>query len=359
MNITRLLLHWFNAHARILAWKEDHAPYKIWVSEILLQQTRVSQANAYYSRFLHRFPTIQALANAPLDDVLRLWQGLGYYSRARNMHAAARQIVTEYGGCFPSTPRELQQLKGVGSYTAAAVAAFAFNYPIVALDGNALRILSRIFGEDSPIDNNEGRKIFETIAAHILPPGQADVFNQALMDFGSLVCTPSPKCADCPLPQYCQAWLQNRVHELPVKRKKTAPRHRYFSFLYIRQQDHIYIQQRKHKDIWQGLYQFPLIETPQALSPEQLQTLPEWADILDSPPPPLMTFSPEYTHKLTHQTLHAHFVRLHIEKESSWLLENCQKIHINSLDNFGIPRLLERYLSDSSNHAHTSEQNNT
>ena len=359
MNIARLLLHWFNAHARTLAWKEDRDPYKIWVSEILLQQTRVAQASGYYSRFLQHYPTVQALAEAPLDELLRLWQGLGYYSRARNMHTAAQQIVSEYGGHLPSTPLELQQLKGVGSYTAAAIAAFAFNYPIVALDGNALRILARIFGEDCPIDSYEGRKVFEALASHILPPGQADVFNQALMDFGSLVCTPAPKCAECPLPQYCQALLQHRVNELPVKRKKATPRHRYFTFLYIRHIDHIYIQQRKHKDIWQGLYQFPLIESPESISPEQVISHPDWEKILGSPCPASTVFSPEYIHKLTHQTLHTHFVSIQIEKESSWLLENCQKIHVNSLDNFGIPRLLERYLSDSSHHAHASEQNNT
>ena len=359
MNIAQLLLHWFNAHARTLAWKEDRDPYKIWVSEILLQQTRVAQADGYYSRFLLRFPNVQVLASSPLDDLLRLWQGLGYYSRARNMHAAARQIVSEYGGIFPSTPQELAQLKGVGSYTAAAIAAFAFNYPIVALDGNALRILSRLFGEDCPIDSKEAHKVFTALAAHILPPSQADVFNQALMDFGSLVCTPTPKCGCCPLSRFCVACSQNRVKDLPVKRKKAPPRHRYFTFLHIQQQDLIYIQQRKQKDIWQGLYQFPLIESPEPLTVEHLEAHPDWVKILGPSPASFGAYSSEYIHKLTHQTLHSHFVHLQIEKESTWLLENCQKIHINYLDNFGIPRLLERYLSDLSNHAHTPRQNKT
>ena len=351
MNTAQLLLQWFYSHARTLPWKEDHDPYKIWVSEILLQQTRVAQAIGYYSRFLRRFPSVQDLARAPLDDLLRLWQGLGYYSRARNMHAAAQQIVSEYGGRFPATPQELARLKGVGSYTAAAIAAFAFNYPVVALDGNALRILSRIFAEDSPIDSSRGRKLFEALAAQILPPGQANLFNQALMDFGSLVCTPAPHCEDCPLPPLCLARSQNRVNDLPVKRKKALPRHRYFTFLHIRQQDLVYIQQRKQRDIWQGLYQFPLIESPEPLSPEQVQARPEWDKILGASRPSFKTYSPEYIHKLTHQTLHSHFVSLQIEKESSWLSKNCLGININSLDNFGIPRLLERYLSDSSHHA--------
>ncbi|MDR2802218.1 MAG: A/G-specific adenine glycosylase, partial [Prevotellaceae bacterium] len=198
MDFTAELLEWYRVHRRYLPWKQTGDPYKIWLSEIILQQTRVEQGEPYYRQFTERFPTVQALAAAPLDEVLRLWQGLGYYSRARHLHHTAQQIVAEHGGRFPRSREALLKLKGIGPYTAAAIASFAFKEAVPAIDGNGYRILSRVFGIEEPADTDAGKKLFAEIAAELIPAAHPDDFNQALMDFGSLVCTPRPLCAGCP-----------------------------------------------------------------------------------------------------------------------------------------------------------------
>ena len=344
MNINNILIIWFKEHARELPWKSDKDPYKIWISEILLQQTRVEQAKSYYLRFIFEFPSVKMLAEAPLDNLLRLWQGLGYYSRARNMHTAAKQIISEFHGHFPTSMKELLYLKGVGPYTAAAIAAFAYDEPVVALDGNAFRL----FAEPCPIDTPAARYVFTHLAQRCLLNTPSSIFNQAIMDFGSLVCTPHPKCYDCPLTNYCMAYLQNRVMEFPVKGAKKAPRNRYFYYLHITQQGYTFIQQRLQKDIWQNLYQFPLIETNTPIPIDTLTDLHEWSAIFDNQTPHILGCSSKYIHHLTHQTLHTFFIRIHIEEESNWLQDHCRKIPICDIDHYGISRLTERYLLDES-----------
>ncbi|MDR2586133.1 MAG: A/G-specific adenine glycosylase [Prevotellaceae bacterium] len=351
MNISNTLIIWFNEHKRELPWKSDRDPYKIWISEIILQQTRVEQAKSYFLMFVSEFPTVQSLAKAPLDAVLRMWQGLGYYSRARYMHEAAKQVVTQFGGLFPRTANDLSKLKGVGPYTAAAIASFAFDDPVVALDGNGFRIFSRLFAQSTPIHTSEARKIFSSLAHSCLNLNPSSIFNQAIMDFGSLVCTPYPKCNDCPLTDYCIAFAQNKQTEFPVKRAKIEVKRRFFYFLHISHQNHTFIQQRLKNDIWQNLYQFPLIETQKDVPVEDLPNYPEWASIFDIHEPRIIGFSQQYVHRLTHQVLYTYFIRILIEKESIWLHNNCIKISAASIDLYGIPRLVERYLLDeSTNH---------
>ena len=358
MNINNILIIWFTEHARELPWKSDKDPYKIWVSEILLQQTRVEQAKNYFFRFISYYPTVHDLAAAPLDDLLRLWQGLGYYSRARNMHAAAIQLVEQYNGVFPSTSREIATLKGIGPYSAAAIAAFAFDEPIIALDGNAFRIFSRLFAEPCPIDSPAARTHFSIIAQNCLLNTPSSLFNQAIMDFGSLVCTPYPKCGECPLTGCCMAYIQGKVMEFPVKKAKKAPRNRFFYYLHLTQQECTFIQQRLQKDIWQNLYQFPLIETNTPLPPHALPDLPEWSTIFEEQTLYVSEHTPKYIHRLTHQVLHTYFIRIHIEKESSWLQTHCKKIPSSHIDRFGVSRLMEQYLFDESTNYLSSQDAN-
>jgi len=343
-----MLIDWHKESQRELPWKSEKNPYKVWISEIMLQQTRVEQAKSYYLKFIFEFPTVRELANASLDRVMRLWQGLGYYSRARNMHTAARQVVQEFGGHFPESMQELSRLKGVGPYTAAAIAAFAFDKPVVALDGNAFRFFSRIFAESCPIDTPAARKLFSDLAQQCLLDTPSSLFNQAVMDFGSLVCTPYPKCDRCPLCHHCVACLQNRVMEFPVKKAKKRARDRYFYYLHITQKDHTFIQQRLEKDIWQKLYQFPLIETGTPVEVDELFDLPDWDAIFGKQTPQMTGYSSKYIHRLTHQTLHTFFISICIEKESPWLQTHCKKIPSSHIDQFGISRLMERYLLDKS-----------
>ena len=350
MNLSNTLIIWYKKFARELPWKSDRDPYKIWVSEIILQQTRVEQAKDYYLRFISHFPSVESLANAPLDHLLRLWQGLGYYSRARNMHVAAKQIVAEYHGDFPRSVQALSLLKGVGPYTAAAIASFAFDYPVVAIDGNAFRIFSRLFAESCPIDSSGAHNLFSGLAQQCMMDTPSSLFNQAIMDFGSLVCKPQPLCMECPMNVQCIAFAQNRVQEFPVKRFKKKPRDRFFYYLHITSKDSgkecTYIQQRHQRDIWQNLYQFPLIETEAPVSVGELPNLPQWHTIFEEETPLVLGYAPKYLHRLTHQVIHTFFVRIEMEKESEWLHTHCKEIDASSLDRYGVSRLMERYLLD-------------
>jgi len=348
MNINNILIIWFKEHARELPWKSDKDPYKIWISEILLQQTRVEQAKSYYLRFIFEFPSVKMLAASPLDNLLRLWQGLGYYSRACNMHTAAKQIISEFHGQFPTSMKELLRLKGVGPYSAAAIAAFSFDEPVVALDGNAFRLFARLFAEPCPIDTPAAHTLFTHLVQSCMLNTPSSLFNQAIMDFGALVCTPYPKCHYCPLTNNCMAYLQKSVIEFPVKGAKKAPRNRYFYYLHITQQEYTFIQQRLQKDIWQNLYQFPLIETASPIQIDDLFDLPEWNVIFNNQTPHVVGQSPKYLHRLTHQKLHTFFIHIHIKDESSWLRNHCKKIPIREMNCYGISRLMERYLLDES-----------
>lgn len=258
MSFSEILLQWYSQNKRELPWRDTHNPYYIWLSEIILQQTRISQGWAYWERFVNRFPTVEALAHATEDEVLLLWQGLGYYSRARNLHDAAKQIADL--GHFPNTLEEIKSLKGVGDYTAAAIGSMAFGIPVAVVDGNVYRVLARYFGIDTPINSTEGRKLFQELAQSLLPPRQASDYNQAMMDFGAIQCTPSsPKCLLCPLAEGCDALHTGRVTSLPVKLKTTKIKTRHFHYYYIRCQGQIAIHKRGEGDIWQGLWE-PFME---------------------------------------------------------------------------------------------------
>ena len=255
------LLNWYQRHKRNLPWRETTDAYAIWLSEVILQQTRVAQGLPYYLKFIEAYPTVQYLAAAPEDEVLRLWQGLGYYSRARNMHFTAKQVVQEYNGQFPSSYHELQKLKGVGSYTAAAVASFAFKEKVAVLDGNVFRVLSRVFGISDDIAAPASRKVFQQLADSLIPEQAPDTFNQAIMEFGAIQCTPvMPDCMFCPLQTSCFAFNRGLVQELPVKSKAKAVRPRFFHYLVFEWQGSYFMRKRLAGDIWQGLYDFYLYE---------------------------------------------------------------------------------------------------
>ncbi|SHI30307.1 A/G-specific DNA-adenine glycosylase [Hymenobacter daecheongensis DSM 21074] len=262
------LLEWYPRHRRDLPWRHTQDPYAIWLSEVILQQTRVKQGLPYYLDFITTYPTVHDLAAAPEDEVLRHWQGLGYYSRARNMHHTAQQVVREYDGKFPDTYTELLKLRGVGQYTAAAIASFAFGEKVAVLDGNVYRVLARVFGITADIAAPASRKQFQTLADALIPAAAPAEFNQAIMEFGAIQCTPvKPDCLFCPLQQHCFAFQHGMVQELPVKSKAKASRTRYFHYLVLRHGETVYLKKRGPKDIWQGLYDFALTETDAAELP--------------------------------------------------------------------------------------------
>lgn len=328
-DFTLSILRWFETHKRALPWRETKDPYAIWLSEVILQQTRIQQGQAYWERFMHRWPTVFALAAASEDEVLREWQGLGYYSRARNLHTAAHQIVTS--GSFPTTYNEIRKLKGVGDYTAAAIASIAFDLPHAVVDGNVYRVLSRYFGIDTPINSTEGKKLFAALAQEMLPVDQPSAFNQAMMDFGAIQCTPqSPDCSMCPLVETCEACRLKRITELPVKLKTIKIRKRHFSYYYIRYKkgDEVYtaIRQRGGGDIWQGLWEPLMIEGD--VEPDIFYHARK------------TILRREVKHILTHQHLFADFYLVETEKKPTlgddflWIIEE-------DLDQYALPRLVE------------------
>jgi len=308
------LVGWYRVHKRDLPWRETHDPYKIWLSEIILQQTRVAQGLPYYQRFLEKYPSIQALAHADEEAVLRLWQGLGYYSRARNLHACARMVVGELGGRFPSTYRELLHLKGVGKYTAAAIASIAFKEAVPVVDGNVYRVLARIFGVEEDITSAQGTKAFYTLARSLVPKEDADLYSQAIMDFGATHCTPvKPKCGSCIFVDHCVAFHTGRQHVLPIKRKKVKLKRRYLHYFVIQHGDQLYMKCRKDRDIWKGLYDFYVVEGRRAIAIDQLKdglVMLLRHHTLSALEQPIL-----YKHLLTHQQLHAHFWHFQVTKQ--------------------------------------------
>ena len=335
-----ILLQWFQENGRDLPWRQTRDPYAIWLSEIILQQTQVKQGWEYWERFMRRWPTVEALAAATEDEVLREWQGLGYYSRARNLHYAARQIVAR--GSFPTTIEDIKMLKGVGDYTAAAIGSIAFNLPVAVVDGNVYRVLSRYFGIDTPINTTEGKKLFATLAQEQLLPALnregmgAGLYNQAIMDFGAIQCTPqSPKCDDCPLMESCEAFRTNRIQELPVKLKTLKIRERHLIFIYIRYKGQTAIHRRGAGDIWQGLYE------PLSIDGGQL-TVDNWAAQNHYP---LSTANCQLLrknvrHVLTHRILYADFYLWEPDEQPS-LPSDYIWIPESDIDNYALPRLIE------------------
>ena len=307
------LINWYLQNKRDLPWRETTNPYHIWLSEIILQQTRVAQGMPYYKSFLSKFPTISDLANADEEQVLKLWQGLGYYSRARNLHFTAKQISNELNGEFPNNYKDLLKLKGVGEYTAAAIASFSFNEPVAVLDGNVFRILSRYFGIDLDISHSKTKVEFQKLAQSLLPAKNAATFNQAIMEFGALQCVPkSPNCSDCIFNSSCYALQKNKISSLPFKSKKTKITKRFLNYLIIEDSENNYIvEKRVEKGIWQNLFQFPLIEEfEENCSKISLEVIKNFR-FMDKKPTRINVFNEEYIkHKLSHQELHIRFYNL-------------------------------------------------
>ena len=328
-SFTTALLEWYRENGRDLPWRQTRDPYAIWLSEIILQQTQVKQGWEYWERFMRRWPTVEALAAATEDEVLREWQGLGYYSRARNLHYAASQIVAH--GSFPNTIEGLRALKGVGDYTAAAIGSIAFNLPAAVVDGNVYRVLSRYFGIDTPINTTGGKKLFATMAQELLPKANSQkltaCYNQAIMDFGAIQCTPqSPKCNVCPLMESCEAFRTNRIQELPVKLKTLKIRERHLIYIYIRYKGQTAIHRRGAGDIWQGLWE-PFLTDDEHFS-------------LITHHPSLRLVKQGVRHVLTHRVLYADFYlwqpdeRPPLPADYIWIPEA-------DIDNYALPRLIE------------------
>lgn len=346
----RKLLDWYDPQDRPLPWKGIRDPYRIWLSEIILQQTRVEQGRPYYEKFVRHYPTLEDLATAPDDAVMKLWEGLGYYSRARNMLAAARTVVGEHNGRFPDTYESIRSLKGVGPYTAAAIASFAYNLPHAVLDGNVYRILARFFGIETPSDSTAGKKQFAALAQACLDTGQPGRYNQAIMDFGATVCKPrNPACTACPLRSHCRALAEDKIEALPVKGKKRPKKPRFFVYLDLDWEQHSLLHKRSGKDIWGALYQFPLIETTGALeNPADLQGQELWQALVAPFPHELQGVSRPFQQALTHQLITAYFVKIKLHE----VAENPPKSYFwqpkSRIREFAFPRIFDWYLGDNS-----------
>jgi A/G-specific adenine glycosylase len=344
VKISETLIRWYHDHHRDLPWRKTRDPYAIWVSEIILQQTRVSQGIHYYQRFMKRFPDLESLAVAKIEEVLKAWQGLGYYSRARNMHAAAVQLVNVHGGKFPSNYQELLKLKGVGPYTAAAIASIAFNEPRAVIDGNVHRVIARLFGLFEPPGQTASGAI-SSRAGKLLDGADPGIYNQAIMELGALVCTPAqPSCHSCPLQECCTAYRRGQVEELPVRRKNIKQRHRYFHYFIIRSGDSILVRQRTNKDIWQHLYEFPLIETDRSTSPARLMESPSWNQLFTNRSVRPVRISSTIRHILTHQVIHARFYHLDGIPADVASKSSFREVPLNKIPELPVPKLIENYL---------------
>lgn len=338
------LIVWYNENKRELPWRNTKDPYRIWISEIILQQTRVAQGYDYYLRFVERFPDVAALAGADEDEVMKHWQGLGYYSRARNLHAAARSIVEK--GSFPATYEDVLALKGVGAYTAAAICSFAYGLPHAVVDGNVYRVLSRWMGIDTPIDSTEGKKLFSEVAHELLDKENPALYNQAIMDFGALQCTPSsPDCLSCPLADSCMALQQGKVDSLPVKQHKTKVTDRYFNYIYVRMGEHTFIGKRKGNDIWKNLYELPLIETDEDFSEKDEELFGKMQELFGKAHGlSVRLVRSGVRHVLSHRVIHANFYEVTLPEQGG-VLEGYQKVPVEDLYKFAVPNLVSRFFS--------------
>jgi len=337
-----LIIKWYRQNKRNLPWRITKDPYKIWLSEIILQQTKVDQGLNYYLKFCKNYPTIHDLANAEEQQVLSDWQGLGYYSRARNLHAAAKTILSTHHGNFPNTYHEILKLKGIGTYTAAAISSFAFDLPYAVVDGNVYRVLSRIFDIATPIDSNEGIKAFNILANELLSQAHPAEHNQAIMEFGALQCTPAkPNCANCPFNQSCLALKNGTISERPIKKNKTKVRNRYFHYLHIETANQLALTKREEKDIWQNLFQFPLIEKDTAMETHEIQQeIEEYYQIK------IQCVQSNIKHILSHQHIFTTFWKTN---EIPKNIQNNPQYYILSkeeLNTYPIPRVIDRYLEE-------------
>ncbi len=344
-NFADRLIDWYEENKRDLPWRDTKNPYLIWISEIILQQTRVAQGFDYYRRFVHRFPDVFALAEADEDEVMKYWQGLGYYSRARNLHAAARQVVQSGG--FPDTYEGVLALKGVGEYTAAAICSFAYDMPRAVVDGNVYRVLSRWLGMDTPIDSTRGKKLFAEAAAELMDSRRPALYNQAIMDFGALQCTPvSPACLSCPLADGCAALQTGKVSQLPVKQHKTKVTNRYFHYIYVRTGANTYIRKRTGNDIWRNLYEPLLLETDGDRTEEKERLLFEKLQGVFGILPDvfLKPLRRGVKHVLSHRVIYADFYLMELPAETP-VPEGYLRVAEEDLHKFAVPNLVYQFFS--------------
>lgn len=335
------IIKWYQEYKRDLPWRESSDPYLIWISEIILQQTRVAQGYDYYLRFIERFPDVETLAAADEDEVLKYWQGLGYYSRARNLHAAAKSM----NGVFPKTYTEVLALKGVGEYTAAAICSFAYGMPYAVVDGNVYRVLSRYFGIDTPIDSTEGKKLFAALADEMLDKEHPAIYNQGIMDFGAIQCTPqSPNCMFCPLADSCLALSKGLVAQLPVKLKTMKTTNRYFNYIYVRAGAYTYINKRTANDIWKNLFELPLIETTTPMSEEEFLASAEFKALFaPGEKPVIRSVCRNVKHVLSHRIIYTNFYEVTLPEESA-SFSNFLKIKEKELDKYAVSQLLHKLM---------------
>jgi A/G-specific adenine glycosylase len=345
-HLSEKLVEWYIDHKRDLPWRNTADPYKIWLSEIILQQTRVSQGLPYYLRLIEKFPDVYLLADASEQEILRLWQGLGYYSRARNLHKCAKEVVTRFGGQFPTSFSELQKLPGIGDYTAAAIASFSVQEVVPVVDGNVYRVLSRVFGEHTAINTPAGKKLFFALASKLIDPTRPDEFNQGIMEFGATWCTPRlPKCDHCTLGSMCVARAQNLQQILPVKIKSKKSRKRYFYYFVFRKGKTLLMKKRGAGDIWQGLFDFYLVEKAKPVRPEKI--LRELNFFKKPAETKQLQSSPEYKHVLSHQTIISKFTVLDDSTFAPGVSEETlQYYSLKKIHDLPKPVLISRFLED-------------
>jgi A/G-specific adenine glycosylase len=346
MDFAAELVAWYRKNKRNLPWRGTKDPYKVWLSEIILQQTRVEQGTAYYHAFVENYPDVHALASASEDEVLKTWEGLGYYSRARNLHATARIISTDLKGRFPNSHAGLLELKGIGDYTASAISSFCYGEKQPVVDGNVFRFLSRHFGIDTPIDSTKGKKEFRALAEELITEKDPGTFNQAMMEFGARQCTPrNPNCGECVFRLSCVALKKKLVDRLPIKEKKTKVTNRFFYFLILKNGGSTFIRQRNEKGIWQGLFEFPLLESPALLDESELLKSTTWKNTIGTVSMKVTKLSEEHIHLLSHQKLHIRFVQA-APKGKVITLKGFKKVEISQLDAFAFPIILKKNLSE-------------
>jgi len=340
MIFSQEILLWYAKNKRTLPWRRTRDPYRIWLSEIILQQTRIAQGQPYYLKFIEQFPTVNDLANASEEKVLKLWQGLGYYSRARNLHATAKKVVSDYGGIFPKTYKGLLELKGVGDYTASAIASICYNEPEPVVDGNVYRVLSRFYGAEIPINSTKGIRFFKKLAREVMDVGNVRDYNQGIMEFGAMQCAPqNPDCAICPLNDSCIALEKNLISELPVKINKTKVKNRYFNYLvFIDPNNRTLLRQRKGKGIWQNLWEFPLLETNEKTNINELEIKYDRVVSVGDVPEIFQFNQKDIIHKLSHQHLHTKFW---VFKTNTDLKDG---IGFNTLHKYPVPVLIADFI---------------
>ena len=353
LNFSKKLIHWYLQNKRELPWRQISDPYRIWLSEIILQQTRVEQGTPYYFKFTEAFPDIKSLADAHEDEVLKLWQGLGYYSRARNLHATAKKVAYGLDGKFPDSYTEIKKLKGIGDYTASAIASICFNEAAAVVDGNVYRVLSRIFGIDTPINSTQGAKEFKTLAQELIDKKDPATFNQAIMEFGATQCKPkNPYCLHCPFNESCIAFQHGKIADLPVKKGKVKVRDRFFNYLiFITPEAETVLMQREGKGIWRGLFDFPLLETEKDLPEEDFRESVNSLEIAGKENKIRFSQLPveevvlqqqnPIIHKLSHQKLHVKFWVVKLNASSG-----LQTIAYKRLGEYAVPRVIDRFMED-------------